>query len=149
MLVKQNLTGGLVGCVGRDAAGETLVKELRAARVNCDRLVYTTEYPTSETVILLVEGEDRRYLHTFGANQAFTISHIDRPWLAGLDVFYFGGLFAMPGLGTDDFLPLLSFCRDQKTVTCADVGLPINLKRASEMERLLPYAEWFFPHDAD
>ena len=81
-LLKQNLTVGLVGCIGRDAAGETLVKELRAARVNCDHLVYTTEYPTSETVILLVEGEDRRYLHTFGANQAFTISHIDRKWLA-------------------------------------------------------------------
>src|SRR5258708_31155736 len=120
MLVKQNLTGGLVGCVGRDGAGETLVKELRAARVNCDRLVYTTEYPTSETVILLVEGEDRRYLHAFGANQLFTVSHIDRDWLADLDVFYLGGLFAMPGIGTDELLPLLEFCRVHRVVTVGD-----------------------------
>ena len=55
-LRKQNLTVDLVGCLGRDAAGEILVKELQAAHVNCDQLAYTSEYPTSETIILLVEG---------------------------------------------------------------------------------------------
>jgi sugar/nucleoside kinase (ribokinase family) len=148
-LLKQNLTVDLVGCVGRDAAGEALVKELRAARVNCDHLVYTTEYPTSETVILLVKGEDRRYLHTFGANQAFTISHIDRRWLAELDVFYLGGLFAMPSIGTDELLTFLAFCREQKVVTVVDVVLPTNFRHAAEMKRLLPYIDWFLPNDAE
>lgn len=148
-LLKQNLTVSLVGCVGRDAAGETLVKELRAARVNCDHLVYTAEYPTSETVILLVEGEDRRYLHTFGANQVFSISQIDCQWLAELDVFYLGGLFAMPGIVTDELLGLLAFCREQKVVTVVDVVLPTNFKRGAEMEKLLPYVDWFLPNDAE
>jgi sugar/nucleoside kinase (ribokinase family) len=148
-LLKQNLTVSLVGCVGRDAAGETLVKELRAARVNCDHLVYTAEYPTSETVILLVEGEDRRYLHTFGANQVFKISQIDCQWLAELDVFYLGGLFAMPGIVTDELLGLLAFCREQKVVTVVDVVLPTNFKRGAEMEKLLPYVDWFLPNDAE
>jgi sugar/nucleoside kinase (ribokinase family) len=148
-LLKQNLTVGLVGCIGRDTAGETLVKDLRAARVNCDHLVYTTEYPTSETVILLVQGEDRRYLHTFGANQVFSISHIDRKWLAELDVFYLGGLFAMPGIVTDELLALLAFCREQKVVTVVDVVLPTNFKRSAETEKLLPYIDWFLPNDAE
>jgi len=148
-LLKQNLAVGLVGCIGRDAAGETLVKELRAARVNCDHLAYTTEYPTSETVILLVEGEDRRYLHTFGANQAFTINHIDRKWLAELDVFYLGGLFAMPGIVTDELPALLAFCREQHVVTVVDVVLPTSFKRAAEMEKVLPYVDWFLPNDAE
>ncbi len=148
-LRKQNLTVDLVGCLGRDAAGETLVKELQAARVNCDQLAYTTEYPTSETVILLVEGEDRRYLHAFGANQAFTVSHIGRDWLAELDVFYLGGLFAMPGIVTDELLRLLAFCREQKVVTVVDVVLPTNFKRAAEMEKLLPYIDWFLPNNTE
>jgi sugar/nucleoside kinase (ribokinase family) len=148
-LLKQNLTVSLVGCIGQDAAGETLVKELRAARVNCDHLVYTAEYPTSETVILLVEGEDRRYLHTFGANQVFNISQIDCQWLAELDVFYLGGLFAMPGIVTGELLGLLAFCREQKVVTVVDVVLPTNFKRGAEMEKLLPYVDWFLPNDAE
>jgi sugar/nucleoside kinase (ribokinase family) len=148
-LRKQSLAVDLVGCIGRDAAGETLVKELKAADVDCDRLVYTTEYPTSETVILLVEKEDRRYLHTFGANRAFTVSQIDRDWLAELDVFYLGGLFAMPGIVTDELLRLLTFCREEQVVTVVDVVLPSNFKRAAEMEKLLPYIDWFLPNDAE
>lgn len=148
-LRKQDLTVDLVGCLGRDAAGETLVKELRAARVNCDQLVYTTEYPTSETVILLIAGEDRRYLHAFGANRAFTVSEIDRDWLAQLDVFYLGGLFALPGIVADELLTLLAFCREQRVVTVVDVVLPTNFKRAAEMKKLLPYIDWFLPNDAE
>jgi sugar/nucleoside kinase (ribokinase family) len=148
-LRKQNLAVDLVGCIGQDAAGETLLKELRAAQVNCDQVVYTTKYPTSETVILLVEGEDRRYLHAFGANQAFTVNHIDRDWLAQLKVFYLGGLFAMPGIVTDELLALLLFCREQKVVTVIDVVLPTNFNRAAELRKLLPTVDWFLPNDAE
>ena len=147
MVRKQNLKVDLAGCLGRDAAGEVLVKELQAARVNCDQLVYAPEYPTSETIILLVEGEDRRYLHSFGANQAFTVKHIARDWLAGLDVFYLGGLFAMPGIITDELVKLLAFAREQKVVTVVDVVLPVNFKRAAEMEKLLPFVDWFLPNN--
>jgi sugar/nucleoside kinase (ribokinase family) len=148
-LRKQDLTVDLVGCLGRDAAGEILVKKLQAAQVNCDQLVYTNEYPTSETVILLVEGEDRRYLHSFGANQAFTVNHIDRAWLAKLDIFYLGGLFAMPGIVTDELLSLLVFAHTQKVLTVVDVVLPTNFAGAREMERLLPHVDWFLPNDAE
>jgi sugar/nucleoside kinase (ribokinase family) len=148
-LRKQNLAVDLVGCIGQDAAGETLLKELRATQVNCDQVIYTTKYPTSETVILLVEGEDRRYLHAFGANQAFTVNHIDRDWLAQLKVFYLGGLFAMPGIVTDELVALLLFCREQKVVTVIDVVLPTNFNRAAELRKLLPTVDWFLPNDAE
>jgi sugar/nucleoside kinase (ribokinase family) len=148
-LRKQNLTADLVGCLGRDAAGEILVKELQAAQVNCNQLVYTSEYPTSETIILLVEGEDRRYLHAFGANQAFTVRHIDLDWLADLDVFYLGGLFAMPGIVADELRTLLAFSREHQVVTIVDVVLPTDFRGAAEMEMLLPHIDWFLPNDAE
>ena len=148
-LRKQNLTVDLVGCLGRDAAGEILVKELQAAHVNCDQLAYTSEYPTSETIILLVEGEDRRYLHAFGANQAFTVRHIDLNWLAKLDVFYLGGLFAMPGIVADELRTLLAFSREHQVVTIVDVVLPTDFKGAGEIEMLLPHIDWFLPNDAE
>ena len=146
-LSKQNLSVDLVGCLGRDAAGETLVRALQANGVNCDRLLYTREYPTSETVILLVEGEDRRYIHSFGANQEFSVYHIDGDWLAGLDLFYLGGLFAMPGIEPDELLTLLQFCREHGVISVVDVVLPTNFDRAAEMQKLLPYIDWFLPND--
>jgi sugar/nucleoside kinase (ribokinase family) len=148
-LGKQNLSVDLVGCLGQDAAGETLVKALQAAGVNCDRLIYTPDYPTSETIILLVEGEDRRYIHTFGANQAFSVYHIDGDWLAGLDLFYLGGLFAMPDIQLDELLTLLHFCREHNVVTVVDVVLPAGFVYAPEVQKLLPYIDWFLPNDTE
>jgi sugar/nucleoside kinase (ribokinase family) len=148
-LCKQNLSVDLVGCLGQDAAGETLVKGLQAAGVNCERLVYTADYPTSETIILLVEGEDRRYIHTFGANQAFSVYHIDGDWLAGLDLFYLGGLFAMPGIQLDELLTLLHFCREHSVITVVDVVLPAGFVYAPEVQKLLSYIDWFLPNDAE
>jgi sugar/nucleoside kinase (ribokinase family) len=148
-LRKQSQTVELVGCLGQDAAGAYLVKELEAAQVNCDQLAYTAEHPTSETVILLVAGEDRRYLHSFGANRAFKVSDIHRDWLAALDLFYIGGLFAMPGIIADELIALLAFAREQKVITVVDVVLPTDFKRAAEIERLLPHVDWFLPNDAE
>jgi sugar/nucleoside kinase (ribokinase family) len=148
-LCKQDLSVDVVGCVGRDAAGETLVKALQKAGVNCDRLTRTPSYPTSETIILLVEGEDRRYIHTFGANQAFSVYHIDGDWLAGLDLFYLGGLFVMPGIQLDELLTLLHFCREHEVVTVVDVVLPKGFVYAPEVQNLLPYIDWFLPNDAE
>jgi sugar/nucleoside kinase (ribokinase family) len=148
-LRKQSQTVELVGCIGQDAAGAYLVKELQSAQVDCHQLACTAEYPTSETVILLVAGEDRRYLHSFGANQAFKVSDIRRDWIAALDLFYLGGLFAMPGLVADELIALLAFAREQKVITVVDVVLPTNFKRAAEMERLLPHVDWFLPNDAE
>jgi sugar/nucleoside kinase (ribokinase family) len=148
-LRKQGQTVELVGCIGQDAAGAYLVKELQAAQVNCDQLACTAEYPTSETVILLVAGEDRRYLHSFGANQAFKVSDIHRDWVAALDLLYLGGLFAMPGIVADDLIALLAFAREQKVITVVDVVLPTDFKGAAEMARLLPHVDWFLPNDAE
>ena len=148
-LCKQNLSVDLVGCLGRDAAGETLVKALQTTGVNCDRVVYTTDYPTSETIILLVQGEDRRYIHTFGANQAFSVYHIDGNWLAGLDLFYLGGLFAMPGVQLDELLTLLQFCREHGVITVVDVVLSKGFIYTPEVLNLLPHIDWFLPNDAE
>jgi sugar/nucleoside kinase (ribokinase family) len=148
-LRKQSQIVELVGCIGQDAAGAYLVKELQAAQVDCHQLAYTAEYPTSETLILLVAGEDRRYLHSFGANQAFKVSDIHRDWIAALDLFYLGGLFAMPGLVADELIALLAFAREQKVITVVDVVLPTDFKGAAEIERLLPHVDWFLPNDAE
>src|ERR1700740_2519530 len=122
-LRKQDLSVDLVGCVGRDAGGETLIKALQMAGLNCDRLVQTPCYPTSETIILLAEGEDRRYIHTFGANQAFSVYHIDGDCLALVAVFYLVSLFSMPGVQLDELLTLLQFCREHDVITVVDVVL--------------------------
>jgi sugar/nucleoside kinase (ribokinase family) len=98
-------------------------------------------------VILLIDGQDRRYLHVPGANRAFTTDHIPRDWLSKLKVFYLGGLFALPAIHPESLLDLLKFCRSAKVLTVVDVVVPRGLSGMDHLAPLLPYIDVFVPNE--
>lgn len=146
-LARQGIAVDVAGCLGQDSSAGIIVAELEECHVGCDHVAYTVDYPTSKTVILLVEGQDRRYIHMFGANRAFTVGHIRRDWVAGLKVFYLGGLFLMPSFRTDEFLGLLKFCREKDVITVVDVVISRNISGMGEISPLLPFIDYFLPND--
>jgi sugar/nucleoside kinase (ribokinase family) len=146
-LARQNIAGKVVGCVGRDAAAQVPLAALRAHGVDCEGVVESDRLPTSKTVILLVKGEDRRFLHALGANADLTVSHIRREWLAGLRVFYLGGLFVLPGIQTGELIDLLGFCRSSGIVSVVTVAAPQPFLQHEDLARLLPAIDYFLPND--
>jgi len=145
-LSKQGITVDVAGCLGTDSSAKALVGSLEAHGVGCSQVVYSRQLPTSRTVILLVEGQDRRYIHSFGANAAFAAGDIDRDWVRSLDVFYLGGLFLMPALRPSELLDLLLFCRDQGVITVLDVVIPENVSISADLAALLPAIDYFLPN---
>lgn len=146
-LAKQGLSVDVIGCLGRDAAAKALVATLEKQQVGCGHMIYTEQYPTSRTIILLVEGQDRRYIHMFGANQALTVGHIQRSWLAGVKVFYLGGLCVMPAIRIPELRELLKYCRSQGIVTVVDVVVSQHWTGRDELNALLPEIDYFLPND--
>ena len=146
-LARQGIEVEVVGCLGKDAGNEVLLSTFKRENINCSQIDFVDDYPTSQTVILLVEGQDRRYIHTFGANKMFTVSHIDRDWLSKLKVFYLGGLFLMPAVKADEFLDLLKFCRAKGVVTVVDVVIPEGARVINDLKILLPYIDYFLPNN--
>jgi sugar/nucleoside kinase (ribokinase family) len=146
-LAKQGLSVQILGCVGDDDSGRALRANLMERKVDCAPLVVTPKFPTSRTVILLVEGQDRRYVHMFGANRAFTVGHIKRDWVAGLGLFYLGGLFVMPGVDLGELGELLKFARAKGVTTVVDVVVPQDFSARDELTALLPHIDYFLPND--
>jgi len=146
-LVKQGLSVDIIGCVGRDSAAQSLIAALEKQKVGCGHLVYTDHHPTSKTVVLLVEGQDRRFIHMFGANRALAVSQIQHDWLEGVKVFYFGGLFAMPGIKIPELLGLLKHCRSKGIITVVDVVIAQQWTGGDELSVLLPEIDYFTPND--
>ncbi|MFI5358032.1 MAG: carbohydrate kinase family protein [Opitutales bacterium] len=146
-LAKQGLAVDILGCLGEDSAGKVLTATLEKHHVGCAQMVHTDRYPTSKTVILLVEGQDRRYIHVFGANRALTVGQISREWVAGLKVFYFGGLFAMPDIDPREFGALLEFCRARGVTTVVDVVTSQDWTGTRDLLPLLPHIDYFLPND--
>jgi sugar/nucleoside kinase (ribokinase family) len=146
-LARQKVAASVVGCVGRDAAAQVPLAALREHGVDCDGVIRVDGAATSKTIVLLVSGEDRRYIHSFGANAALTVAHIRREWLERLRVFYLGGLFLLPGLATDELVDLLGFCRRSGVVTVVTVAAPQPFERRGELAALLPMIDYFLPND--
>lgn len=147
-LAKQGLDVEAVGCLGRDSSANVLLSCLQEHGVGCKQVSLVEDFPTSKTVILLVKGEDRRYLHVFGANQAFTIGHISQDWIKTLKVFYLGGLCALPAVTMSELRDLLLFCREHGVLTVVDVVVSQSWNDAEELKQILPYIDYFLPnHD--
>lgn len=146
-LVKQGIAVDVVGCVGNDSAAGVLFKAFADHGIGCEQVVRVEELPTSKTVILLIEGQDRRYLHISGANRAFTVNHIPRPWLSSIKVFYLGGLFALPGIDTKSLANVLKYCRDAKVTTVVDVVAPEERIGMRQLKQLLPLIDMFVPNE--
>lgn len=146
-LAKQGISVDLAGCVGRDGSADALLKTFARHEVGAARVVRVEQYPTSRTIILLIAGEDRRYLHVIGANNAFAIDQISHQWLSSLKVFYLGGLFALPGIEFSKLAALLAFCREAKVKTVVDVVVPQGQAKLAELKALLPLIDVFLPND--
>lgn len=146
-LAKQGVTVDVAGCLGQDSSARVLLASLEEYGIGTSRIVYSSELPTSKTVILLVAGQDRRYIHSFGANAAFTVGHIDRSWVQSLNIFYLGGLFIMPAFDPHELLDLLKFCHENGVITVVDVVIPQNKAITADLGPLLKAIDYFLPND--
>lgn len=147
-LSRLGIPSAVAGCVGADIFGDFLEDELRASGVDTRGLHRLREHGTSKTVILPVVGEDRRFVHTFGANAAFTVEHVDRSMLADCDVFYLGGYLILPAASAPALAQLYADARAQGARTVLDVVVPRDAEVSIESVReILPHVDFFVPNE--
>src|SRR5260221_13484863 len=68
-LSKQGIAADVVGRLGHDPSAQVVLGALTRAGIGSQYITFSDTQPTSQTVILLVRGQDRRFLHMFGANK--------------------------------------------------------------------------------
>ncbi|HXH95886.1 MAG TPA: sugar kinase, partial [Gaiellaceae bacterium] len=134
-------------CVGDDLLGDFVERDLRSRGIDTSGVRRAPGYPTSKTVIVPVVGEDRRFIHTFGANAALTAGDIDPVALEAAEVVYVGGYLVLPSLREDDLAARLAEARSGGTRVVLDVAVPagssLSLDAASA---LLPLADYVVPN---
>src|SRR5262249_53920748 len=97
-LAKMGVRAAVAGRVGGDVFGGVLAGLLRGHGVDVAALQVSPKADTSQTLIVNVAGQDRRFIHTFGANALFRAADIPRPLPPGCRVLYLGGYLVLPGV---------------------------------------------------
>jgi sugar/nucleoside kinase (ribokinase family) len=138
-LVKMGVRSAVAGRVGDDLLGQVVAGMLRDAQVDTTALQAIPGEATSQTLIVNVANQDRRYIHTFGANAGFQAADI--PLTAR--ILYVGGFLLMSKLSGADLASVFRAAREKGIRTFLDVVTPPEVDYLAELKRVLPFADVF------
>src|SRR5262249_28877459 len=120
---------------------------LREAGVDTSAVTVTPGVDTSQTLIVNVKGQDRRFIHTFGANAAFRAADIPADRAARCKVLYLGGYLVMDRVTQEELIPVFAAARRAGARTVLDVVTPGPGDYLPRLEKLLPQVDVFMPND--
>jgi sugar/nucleoside kinase (ribokinase family) len=146
-LVKLGISAAVIGRVGEDVFGRIVADMLRECQVDVTDLRVSPEVGTAQTIIVNVAGQDRRFIHTFGANAVFRAADIPLERAAKCRILYLGGYLLMGGLEAEELNPVFAAARRGGAKTVLDVVTPGPAEYLPRLEKLLPHVDVFLPND--
>jgi sugar/nucleoside kinase (ribokinase family) len=146
-LARMGVRVAISGRVGDDVFGRIVVDLLRQAGVDTSAVEISARADTSQTLIVNVQGQDRRFIHTFGANREFSPADIPAKLVAGCKILYVGGYLAMPGLKQEELVPVFRAVRDSGIKVVLDIVVPGPGEYVSQLDQLLPHVDVFLPNN--
>jgi sugar/nucleoside kinase (ribokinase family) len=137
----------VLGKVGNDLFGEFVRQDLKRLGIDTSFIRRSQTHPTSFTFIVNVRGQDRRYIHCFGANADFSITDIDARVLDGARALYVGGYLAMPAFRPEHLVELFRKAKLRRLITALDVVIPAGSPSPLEdIRQALLYTDLFLPN---
>jgi sugar/nucleoside kinase (ribokinase family) len=146
-LAKMESPAAVVGRVGGDAYGPIIAGMLRDHGVDVSGLLTTPDRDTSQTLIVNVAGQDRRFIHTFGANGVFRAGDIPPERIAACKILYLGGYLLMPNMLQEELVPVFAAARRTGAMTVLDVATPGKADYLGRLDQLLPHVDVFLPNN--
>ena len=135
----------VLGKVGNDSLADFLRHRLESEGVDISALRVSAATPTARTMIFRVVGEDRRFIHSVGANAEFRLEDIDLDVVARSRVLYVGGYLVLPGFDQTSLAQLFRFAQERGIKTVLDVAGPEG--GLQPVQEVLPYTDVFLPND--
>jgi sugar/nucleoside kinase (ribokinase family) len=138
-LAKMGVRSAVAGRVGDDLLGRVVAGMLADAHVDTSALKAVAGADTSQTLIVNVAGQDRRYIHSFGANAGYRAADIP---VSGR-VLYVGGFFLMADLSGADLAGVFKSAHARGTRTFLDVVTPPDVDYLGQLKPVLPHVDVF------
>lgn len=145
-LAKLQVRVGVVGCVGRDYFGQFMIDALSQAGVETSEIHQLEGIETSGTLIINVRGQDRRFVHCFGANGRMTAERISLDRVRSAKVLYVGGYLLMPSLEPLGLAAVFKQTRAAGVKTVLDVVLPGAGNHWEHLQPVLAETDVFLPN---
>jgi sugar/nucleoside kinase (ribokinase family) len=145
-LARLGVRSSICGKVGDDVFGRFVADTLEQHGVDCRALNVDARRPTSQTLIVNVRGEDRRFIHSFGANRGLAVADLENALAEKPRVLYVGGYLILPSLEAEALAALFAEARKQGAMTVLDVATPGPGTYLRHLWPVLPQTDVFLPN---
>jgi sugar/nucleoside kinase (ribokinase family) len=145
-LARLRVTAAVRARVGDDVFGRFVIETLRAHQVDTRALLIDPTFATSQTLILNVRGDDRRFIHSLGANLEFSSADIDQVLDPPPRVLHIGYFLILPGLDALGLAERIARARKSGTKTLLDVATPGPGNYLEPLCTVLPHTDVFVPN---
>jgi sugar/nucleoside kinase (ribokinase family) len=145
-LAKLGVRARICGRVGDDIFGRFVAESLTKHKVDVRGLRVDPNLATSQTLIINVRRQDRRFIHSFGANQSLSVEDLDAVLAPAPRVLYVGGYLILPSIEPQVLAERFRQARSQGTKTVLDVATPGRADYLSKLAPVLPHTDVFLPN---
>ena len=146
-LVRLGRKAAVVGRVGDDPFGRFLIDALKHAKVDVGHMACAPGEATSTSMIINVRDDDRRFIHTPGANARLEGDEISAELLAQTRAVYVGGFGLSDKPAPNKIAALFRAARENGVKTLLDVVVPEGQNCWPLLEPVLPYTDVFLPNE--
>jgi sugar/nucleoside kinase (ribokinase family) len=144
-LARLGVRAAICARIGDDAFGRFATETLQSNHVDTGALK-VDPLPTSQTLIVNVRGQDRRFIHSVGANAGFVAADLDAPLSHPPRVLHIGYFLILPRLEADGLGERFARARRAGTFTLLDVATPGPGEYRKALETVLPHTDVFVPN---
>jgi sugar/nucleoside kinase (ribokinase family) len=132
--------------VGEDIFGRFATETLLAHNIDVQALRHDPICETSQTLIVNVRGEDRRFIHSLGANRSFCSTDIDQILDPPPRILHIGYFLILPELDPEGLARRFARVREAGTITVLDVATPGPGNYLEPLRAVLPHTDVFVPN---
>jgi sugar/nucleoside kinase (ribokinase family) len=145
-LARLGVRSSICARVGDDAFGRFVTETLRNCGVDVRALRVDPERATSQTLIVNVKGQDRRFIHAVGASGGFRAEDLDEVLDPPPRILFIGYFLVLPGLEGEALAERFARVRRQGTITVLDVATPGPRDYLRMLRPVLPETDLFLPN---
>jgi sugar/nucleoside kinase (ribokinase family) len=145
-LARMGVGAAICARIGHDAFGRFATETLRRSSVDTSALKIDPSLRTSQTLILNIRGEDRRFIHAVGANSGFVAGDLDSVLDQAPRVLHIGYFLILPRLDAHELAERFERARKDGTVTLLDVATPGPGNYLPPLKVVLPHTDVFVPN---
>jgi sugar/nucleoside kinase (ribokinase family) len=146
-LAKLGRKAAVVGRVGRDVFGKYVRDALSEQGVDCSHIVESETADTSGSFIVNVRGQDRRFIHTTGANSELSGKEVTAELVRSTRVVYLGGYCLSDMPPAENVAALFKSAREAGALTVLDVAIPGPADYWPRLRPVLPFTDIFLPNN--